>query len=127
MFDQKAYEAWVKKVESELPAFITCPDCNGHGDGVCSHCGHDTDCETCDGDGTVRPAEILTRAFYMRVMAIEKSMLEHWIAGDGIKTYGKGAAATRTLNPLTELMEESQPEYRKPISKLLIHLPITEG
>lgn len=36
-------------VEQDRPD--ACPECNGDGAGECSHCGHETDCETCGGTG----------------------------------------------------------------------------
>jgi hypothetical protein len=127
-FDRKAYEAWVKQVVSLLPARVTCPDCNGSGEGVCSHCGHDTDCETCSGDGAVSPSEIVTPEFYRRVMVFETEKLERWAKGEPIATKDEKGRIVENHNPLNELVEEFQP--KKPwfsFPSVVLCLPITEG
>jgi hypothetical protein len=70
--DREAYLDWVRKLEDRLPLYVTCPDCNGEGEGACPHCGNTTDCDTCGGDGLVRPSVLLDEQFYLRVMAFEK-------------------------------------------------------
>lgn len=127
-FDQQAYEAWVRQVEDLSPAHVTCPDCNGSGEGECPHCGNTTDCETCDGDGKVRPAQLLTHDFYRRVKMFETQKLEHWVNGDPIATKDERGRRIDRYDPLKKLTEEYQPrktipEY--PIIKVL--LPITEN
>jgi hypothetical protein len=128
-FDRKAYDAWVKKVEDLLPAHIACPDCNGTGEGECPHCGSWTDCETCGGDKTVRPSQVITLEFYRRVMIFEARKLEHWSNGDPIATKDEKGRVVENHNPLSELARELRSDNLSSLStapRIVLRLPITE-
>lgn len=126
--DREAYLAWVRKLEDQLPLYVTCPDCNGDGEGECPHCGNMTDCDVCDGDGLVRPSVLLDEHFYLRVMAFEKAMLEHWIQGTPIHTKNeRGQSIEYPRNPLGLL--ETKPDRLVELSnapKIILALPLTE-
>jgi hypothetical protein len=129
-FDRTAYEAWKREVAKLAPVFVTCPDCNGTGNGVCPHCGNDADCETCDGDGNVRPEEILTPEFYRRVMMFETNKLEHWVNGDPIPTKDARGRVIEHHDPLNEFMREFEPHPLARLSRVprvVLSLPITES
>jgi len=120
--DQAAYKAWVKKIEDQIGnTYVTCPDCNGTGEGICPHCGNDTECETCSGDRIVRPSELLDESFYLRVMTFEKSMLEHWIKGEPIPVKDDRGRVLAG-NPLHEIEEEFGPKPASPWAGPLIAL-----
>lgn len=128
-FNRDAYETWKREIEKLAPSYVTCPDCNGSGEGVCPHCGGDTDCETCDGDGNVRPSEVLTPEFYRRVMLFEMKKLEHWVNGDPIAVKDDKGRVIEIHNPLNEFTEEFKPSPLVSLSsapRLILRLPITE-
>jgi hypothetical protein len=119
--DREAYLVWVRKLEDQLPLYVTCPECNGDGEGQCPHCGNMTDCDTCGGDGLVQPSVLLDEQFYLRVMAFEKARLEHWIQGEPlpVNNYHR--------NPLDLL--ETKPARLVSLSnapKIILALPLTE-
>lgn len=126
-FDQEAYESWVKKIESQITGKVSCPDCNGTGDGECPLCGHETECETCDGDGRVPVSQVLTRAFYLRVMAIEKAMLDEWIRGEPFHAKDERGLPNFREHPLNNLVKEIKPGSSPySFSPVVLCLPLTE-
>ena len=128
-FDRSAFEEWKRKVESLLPEYVKCPDCDGTGEGVCPHCGNDTDCETCGGGGRIRPSAVITPEFYKRVVVFEQVKLEHWLKGEPISVSGKGRFV-ESHNPFNEVFQEFQPSPLVSLSsapRLILRLPITES
>jgi hypothetical protein len=105
IIDREAYEIWKNNLLKELPHCIECPDCGGDGRGECPHCGHEADCETCDGDGTVGASKLLTVEFYRSVMQFEKAKLEQWIAGEAIHVGTRTHPIQVPHNPLHDLLE----------------------
>ena len=128
--DRAAYEAWKKNVELQISAvYVTCPDCYGSGEGTCPHCGNETDCETCAGDGRISPASLLTIEFYLRVMEIEKAMLAHWIKGDAILSKDEFGRVVERRHPLEDLLEEFKPQVKRlsDAPLIVLSLPMTES
>ena len=129
-FDRIAYETWKREIVKLAPAYVACPDCNGTGEGICPHCGNDSDCETCNGDGNVRPEEVLTPEFYRRVMMFESEKLARWVKGDPIATKDLKGRLIETYNPLSEFVNEFQRPPLLSLSeapRIILRLPITES
>lgn len=54
-FKPLSFEAWRDEQIANRPSdmAVECPTCDGEGVDECSCCGHERDCELCDGDGRV--------------------------------------------------------------------------
>ncbi|WP_191728350.1 hypothetical protein [Luteimonas colneyensis] len=54
-FRPMSFEAWRDEQIANRPADmkVECPTCDGEGVDECSCCGHERECEGCDGDGHV--------------------------------------------------------------------------
>lgn len=105
---KQAYLIWKKNLLRELPPEMICEDCEGSGDADCPHCGHQTECDTCDGDGYVPTSTLLTEEFYSRVMAFEEAKLEQWKSGSALFA-GSLALGQRTRsNPLNLLLDAKE-------------------
>lgn len=50
-YDQWRINRYQQMVDSGGHIKLDCPDCDASGATECRCCGHDSDCETCDGDG----------------------------------------------------------------------------
>ena len=106
LVDSDAYENWKSKLLQELPLSVQCPQCEGEGRGECPHCGNDTDCDFCNGGGTVRTSELLTVEYYKRVMLFEKAKLEKWVNGEALLLGTVSEPIYVPHNPLDELLDQ---------------------
>ena len=64
-----SFEAWQKLQleETDDETLVDCLECDGDGMADCSSCGHERECEDCDGQGKVTWGELSERERRLRV------------------------------------------------------------
>ena len=74
---------------------IECPDCYGAGEAECDHCGHYSDCETCESKGKVYAGDVsekqirdsLTHKQYEDALKHDLIDLANWTGADIKETF----------------------------------------
>lgn len=76
-FKHLTYDEWIAEhPEVELEE-VPCPICDGTGEDECPCCGHEIECEKCNGEGYITSA----RAIYEKQLAADKKALAKFLKG----------------------------------------------
>lgn len=76
-FKHLTYEEWIAENPEVEQEIVVCPDCGGSGVDECPCCGHEIDCERCDGSGHIVDA----RRLYREQLENDKRAIKKFMKG----------------------------------------------
>jgi hypothetical protein len=69
-----SYDEWLEQNPDAKQSEQKCTACNGSGIVVCFHCGNDSSCEDCEGEGVIQSA----REEYERQLTIDRARVNKY-------------------------------------------------